>query len=200
MLKPLVIHACLVACVAALCASDVHAAYLYRFTNAQGKVEISNAIPNDRVVHGYDVLDMNGRVVRRVAPELSEEELAAKREAEAAREACEDAKRRVMALYRYETEIDHAKAKALDALAIAIDNDEANLAHVRGQHSELLEQAARMERSGNTLTSVVIQNIERAEAQVRVLEESIKNRSGERGEIEKRFEEERAVFLQGGCN
>ena len=200
MLKPLAIIACILACIAAFFVSDAHAAYLYRFTNAQGKVEISNAIPSDRVVHGYDVLDMNGRVVRRVDRELTEDELAAKREVEAAREACEDAKRRVMALYRYESEIDHAKSKALDALAIAIDNDEANLAHVRGQHSELLEQAARMERSGSTLTSVVIQNIERAEAQVRVLEESIKNRSGERVEIERRFEEERTVFLQGGCN
>ncbi len=185
-----------------ICFTSMHvlASNLYRFTNAQGKTEISNAIPNDRVSHGYDVLDMSGRVVRRVAPELSPAEQEAKRIADARRRACEDAYRRVSALYQVESDIDHHKQKALDALAIAIENDEANLAHVRGQHSDLLAQAARMERSGNTLSSVIIQNIERASTQVGVLEESIQNRQGERVAIDQRFEEERAVFLRGGCD
>ena len=127
-------------------------------------------------------------------------EQAQKRAAEAERRACEDAYRRVSALYQVENDIDHHKRKALDALAIAIDNDQANLAHVRNQHNELLEQAARLERSGNSLSSVIIQNIERAATQVNVLEESIENRNHEREEIDKRFEEEREVFLRNGCD
>lgn len=183
-----------------LAAGSVHSAYLYRFTNADGKTEIASAIPNDRVVHGYDVIDTSGRVIRRVAPELSPEAQERKRIEQARIAACQDALRRVQALYQYESEIDHAKSKALDALAVAIDNERANLAHVRGQHADLLQQAARMERSGNSLSSVVIQNIERAAAQVRVLEETIKQRSGEREDIERRFEDEREVFLLGSCS
>ncbi len=183
-----------------LAAGGVHSAYLYRFTNAEGKTEIASAIPNDRVVHGYDVIDTSGRVIRRVAPELSPEAQERKRVEQAQLKACEDALRRVQALYQYESEIDHAKLKALDALAVAIDNERANLAHVRSQHAELLQQAARMERSGSSLSSVVIQNIERAAAQVRVLEENIKQRSGEQADIDRRFEEERQIFLQGSCS
>ncbi len=182
-----------------LAAGSGHAAYLYRFTNADGKIEIAGAIPNDRVVHGYDVIDTSGRIIRRVAPELSPEEQERKRIELARVQACEEALRRVQALYQYETEIDHAKEKALDALAVAIDNERANLAHVRGQHADLLQQAARMERSGSVLSSVLIQNIERAAAQVRVLEENIRQRSGERADIERRFDEEREIFLQGSC-
>ena len=186
-------------CAFGVVAASANAANLYRFTNAEGKVEISSSIPNDRVIHGYDVIDMRGRVIQRVAPQLTPEQQEAKRIRMAARRQCEADQARVSALYQYESDIDNHKAKALEALAIAIENDQANLVHARGQHAQLLDQAARMERSGNSLTSMIIANIERAKAQVTVLEDSIANRNTEREDIERRFEQERQTFLKGGC-
>ncbi len=174
------------------------AGYLYRYTNSQGKTEIASAVPNDRARFGYDVLDHSGRVVRRVDAELSGEALERKKIKEARQAECLEAYRRVSALYQYETEIDHAKGKALDALSMAIENDQANLAHARNQHEQLLEQAARMERSGKALSEIVVQNIDRAAGQVRTLTESIRQRQGERTEIERRFEQERETFRGSG--
>lgn len=172
---------------------------LYRFTNAQGKVEISSSIPNERVKFGYDVLDQSGRVIRRVAPELTGAELEAKRKKEAELAKCRETWRRVSAMYQTEADIALFEKEEIEALETAVANERANLLVLKGQHTDLLAQAARIERSGGTLNSVLIQNIERAASQVKLLEQSIRKRESERKRISSRFNAERAAFRRGNC-
>lgn len=172
---------------------------LYRFVNAQGKVEISNSIPNDRVIHGYDVLDGTGRLVLRVAPQLTSEQLLEKRKKEEARRICQESYLRVTTMYQTESDIERFKKEAVEALETAIANDKANLLVVRGQQSELLAQAARSERSGSTLGPILVQNIERANSQIKLLEKSIKTRQSERAQIDNKYEKELEIFRRGPC-
>lgn len=172
---------------------------LYRFTNAQGKLEIAHSIPNDRVKFGYDVLDNSGRVVRRVAPELTGAELDAKRKRDAELAECRATWQRVSTMYQTEADIDRFEAEEIEALETAVANDRANLLVLKGQHSDLLAQAARTERSGGTLTDLLVQNIERAANQVKLLEQAIAKREKERKKIAGRFERERAAFRRGKC-
>jgi len=172
---------------------------LYRFVNSQGKVEISNSIPNDRVPHGYDVLDGTGRLILRVAPQLTPAQIKQKQQKEAELRACREGYLRVTAMYQTEADIDRFKGQAVEALKTAIANDQANLLVVRGQHAELLAQAARAERSGSTLSAILVQNIDRAKGQIKLLEKSVQDRQIQHSQIESRFQKEREILKRGPC-
>jgi predicted metalloendopeptidase len=172
---------------------------LYRFTNAQGKVEIAHSIPNDRVKFGYDVLDANGRVVRRVAAELTGAELEAKKRRDAEIAECRATWMRVSTMYQTSADIDRFEAEEIEALETTLANDRAKLVALRGQHNALLAQAASIERSGGTLTNILIQNIERAAGQIKLMEQAISKREKERRNISSRFKNERVAFKRGKC-
>ena len=85
-----------VATLLAAMALPAQAGQLYRFTNADGGLELSSSIPNDRVPFGYDVIDSrSGRLLRKVDPQLTAAEAAAKAELERRVNVCQIAQRRV---------------------------------------------------------------------------------------------------------
>jgi len=172
---------------------------LYRFTNAQGKTEIAHSIPNDRVKFGYDVLDASGRVVRRVAAELTGADLEAKKKRDAELAECRSTWTRVSTMYQTSADIDRFEATEIEALETTLANDRSKLVALRGQHNDLLAQAARIERSGGTLTNILIQNIDRAAGQIKLMEQSIGQREKERRNISAKFKKERAAFKRGKC-
>lgn len=73
---------------------------LYRFVNSQGKVEIPNSIPNDRVPQGCDVLDDSGRLILRIAAQLTPAQIKQKRQKEVEQKACREGYLRVTAMYQ----------------------------------------------------------------------------------------------------
>src|SRR5690554_2161330 len=58
---------------------------MYRYTDEEGRVVISNTIPQPATKRGYDILNSNGRVVEVIPPAPTDEEIAA-REAEKQRQ------------------------------------------------------------------------------------------------------------------
>src|SRR6187455_1342798 len=58
--------------------ADTSVGRLYRYRNAEGAIELSNAVPAERVAGGYDVLDKRGNVIERVAPQLTSQQVAEK--------------------------------------------------------------------------------------------------------------------------
>src|SRR5690554_2018434 len=60
-------------------------AAMYRYTDENGQLVISNTIPQEATRRGYDILSDNGRVIERVPRAPTDEEIAA-REAEKERE------------------------------------------------------------------------------------------------------------------
>ena len=53
-------------------------ATMYRYTDENGRLVISNTIPQEATKRGYDILSNNGRVVETVAPAPTAEEIAAR--------------------------------------------------------------------------------------------------------------------------
>jgi len=60
-------------------------AAMYRYTDENGRMVISNTIPQEATKRGYDILGNNGRVVETIPPAPTDEEIAA-REAEKQRQ------------------------------------------------------------------------------------------------------------------
>lgn len=190
----------LVAVLGLLPLSMAQAGALYRYKNADGGIELSSSIPNDRVPFGYDVIDgASGRLLRTVAPQLTPAEAAAKAEHERRVGVCQIAQRRVQTMYESHEDIDNAEIKAMQSLETRIVNAQANLTHLRNQRSKLEDQAARLERSGKGVTPVLVGNLERASNQIETLLQEIDARRSEQLDTREGYELDRQIFSLGDC-
>lgn len=173
---------------------------LYRYTNAQGQLEISHAIPTDRVAAGYEVIDSStGQVIRVVAPQLTPEQLAAKQRREREAAICNQEMERLRALYGREQDITHASDQAVASLQGRIEQIRANLLIEQRRLEEFQLDAAQLERSGNSVPTRLLNNMKRTEAQVATLEREILQRHAEQDQARSRFQADLELYRQGEC-
>ena len=177
-----------------------HGATLYRYINDKGYQEIGYSVPNHLVPNGYDVIDESGRLVRRVAAQLSEEEYAVKLEQERKLEACQKSKDRVHRRYEVLTDIDEAERLFEEQLEESLRNAKANLDYSRSKLSEQQEQAANMERAGNVIPKHLLDNINQTEQQIQTLTSQMAGQQLGAVTKAKEFDEERRVFQLSECN
>jgi hypothetical protein len=174
--------------------------HLYRFRNAEGQLEISHTIPSDRVTLGYDVIDRrSGRLIEKVDPQKSPEEIARIERETKARNACKDALARVNSMYQSELDIEAAEEQTLESLDGRIANAQASLRQTLDQKRDFEATAAQLERSGKSLDPTLVTNIERAEAQAGNLQREIEQRHREQDEARIRFANDLALFRQATC-
>jgi hypothetical protein len=187
-------------CLLVAAVADAAAGRLYRYQNDEGRTEMSHSIPGEAVARGYDVLDAGTlRVIERVPPQPSPEELAARQERERAAEACRQELRRVHALYGSERDIETAENQVLRSLATRIEHTETNLVIERKRLEDTEQQAAHRERTGRPVSAELIRAIERSRAHIQALEEEIAQRRGEQEDARRRFANERRAFTEGTC-
>ena len=173
---------------------------LYRWTNDQGKQEYSHSISGDMVIRGYDVLDgQSMRVVRRVQPQLSERQYAAKLEHERQLADCKRAMRRVITLYLSIEDIESAEKQMLKSMDSRIANAQANLALAENQRLGLEQEAANKDRAGEMLQSAFINSIERVKIQIVNQRQEIDKRNREKDQAKLDFAEDRRVFSLTNC-
>jgi predicted metalloendopeptidase len=172
---------------------------LYRYKNAEGRIEISNAIPADRVAGGYEVLDLSGQVLQTVAPQLSAAELAQKEAQDREAQACLQNVERVMALYGSVEDITTAEEQTRRSLDARINSLETNVALERRRLEEHESEAAQRERTGRAIPSDVTQNIARSRAQIEAMETELAQRRSERDSSAAQFAEERRLFETREC-
>jgi hypothetical protein len=185
---------------ASLISIPVQASSLFRYINDKGYQEIGYAVPNHLVANGYDVIDERGRLIRRVAAQLSEEDYAAKLERERKLEACEKAMGRVQRRYEELADIDAAERLFVSQLDESIKDNETNRESYKGQLSDAQERAAQLERNGTTIPRVTLANISLTELEIQTLTAQIANQELVRIDKALEFNEERRLFQLGVCN
>ncbi len=183
-----------------LAALPADAATLYRYINDKGYQEIGYSVPPHLVPNGYDVIDDSGRLIRRVAAQLSEEEYAAKLEHERKLEACEKAYERVHRRYERLEDIDKAEVQFEAQLEESLQNDQANLEYNRTELAKYRESAAGHERKGQIIPERVLDSIEQTERTIRNLTAKIDQSEQSRTTKAEQFDEERRVFQMNGCD
>jgi hypothetical protein len=176
-----------------------YGATLYRYINDKGYQEIGYSVPNHLVPNGYDVIDDSGRLVRRVAAQLSEAEYAVKLEQERKLEACQKAMARVHRRYEALTDIDDAERLFEEKLEESLKNAKANLDYSQAKLAEQQELAANMERSGKVIPKHLLDNMNQTEQQIQALTSHMVGQ--EQGAVAKAeaFDEERRVFQLTDC-
>ena len=170
------------ACVVLLLVS-VSAHSYFRYVDENGKLVLSQTIPNERVRYGYDVLDQNGNLIERVEPQLTESQYQRKLELEAAQQECLMKLDRTHKLYQSAGDIDYAEGQALKSLENRVSNTRANLTMAQNQLLEFESTAAQLDLAGKVIPDALLDNIARAKFQVDNLGQEITRRSAERGTL-----------------
>ncbi|WP_273805576.1 MULTISPECIES: DUF4124 domain-containing protein [unclassified Pseudomonas] len=142
------------------------AAELYRYLDRNGTLVIDRqGVPPEYAGKGYDVLNEQGRVIRKVAPALPAAEL--DRQARERQQALVDGQLRK--LYSNVEDVDRAKARKLTELDGLMQIKKANLEATRQLQSQLMEQAAVQQRNGQALPADLQARLDAAAAdQVRL--------------------------------
>ncbi|MGE6319321.1 DUF4124 domain-containing protein [Pseudomonas oryzihabitans] len=142
------------------------AAELYRYLDRNGTLVIDRqGVPPEYAGKGYDVLNEQGRVIRKVAPALPAAEL--DRQARERQQAVVDGQLRK--LYSNVEDVDRAKARKLAELDGLLQIKKANLEAARQLQSQLMEQAAVQQRNGQALPADLQARLDAAAAdQVRL--------------------------------
>jgi len=142
------------------------AAELYRYLDRNGTLVIDRqGVPPEYAGKGYDVLNEQGRMIRKVAPALPAAEL--DRQARERQQALVDGQLRK--LYSNVEDVDRAKARKLAELDGVLQIKKANLEATRQLQSQLMEQAAVQQRNGQALPADLQARLDAAAAdQVRL--------------------------------
>lgn len=167
------------------------AANMYRYTDENGQIVISNTIPQEATKRGYDILSNNGRVIETIPPAPTEEEIAA-REAEKQRqkELAEQREKDRALLKRFShpdqaVKAMHRKIRELEGL---IQLKRGNISVISSQLDSEQSRAANMERAGREIPEATLEKIRRLESQIRDIEREITSQTQEIEELRKAFE------------
>ena len=173
-----------------LFAADAQAT-MYRYTDENGRLVISNTIPQEATKRGYDILSNNGRVVETVAPAPTAEEIAA-REAEKERqkqlEIQQEQDRLLLKRFSHPDQAVRAMHRKIRELEGIIQLKRGNISVISSQLDSEQSRAADMERAGRDIPETTLEKIRRLEAQIRDIEREISAQRQDIGEMKKAYE------------
>jgi len=145
---------------------------MYRYTTPDGNMAVSATLNQQAIHAGYQVLDLNGQVIRR-EPAAPPEEQARRREAmEAKRQAQQRARqdKELERLYAGPEDAVRARERQMEALDLRISYATNTLSQLEEKRDQEVSVAARAERAGRAVpdgTREAIDGYERRIAHVR---------------------------------
>lgn len=160
--------------------------YMYRYTNGDGVVVIEYHMPPEAVHFGYEILNPDGTLYRRIGRALTAEEMV-HRSADEKRKAMEEVEAERLRrwdeslLLRYSSvaDIESARERTLGNLKIAISILLSNIRSLNAQVESNQSKAADIERTGGDVPEGIISNIESYRTQIAEAEQAIVERNVE---------------------
>lgn len=168
----------------------------YRYTNEDGVRVLEDRIPPRYVSGGYEVVSINGRVIRTVPPAPSEEEALRRQDEQRAQEERESYNRELRRRYSTVRDIRDAKRRNLAELQGNISMLESNLSNVRLQIRDLESRAAARERSGREVSDSIIENLATLQAEIIEIQAQIGQREQEYEQVEAKFDQDIEHFKE----
>lgn len=185
----------------ALLAMTAHAAekpgngrVYYRYVNEDGVKVVNHSIPPEYVPKGYEVVSLNGEVLRVVEPSpvgAEAERAALERKLRKQQEKTDKLLRR---RYSSVADIEAAKTRNLQELQGNISILTSNLSNIRSQITTQQEQAASIERSGRTVNDELLRNLSALQDEERDIQKQIKQRELEYQAASDKFDQDMKRF------
>jgi len=168
----------------------------YRYTSEDGVQVLNSMIPPEYVSKGYEVVSLNGEVLKVVEPAPSEEEaeqVALERKARLEQERRDKLLRR---RYSSVKDIEAAKARGLQELQGNISILNSNLSNVRAQIAAGQKQAAIIERGGRSVSDTLLNNLSTLQSEEQNILLQIKNREQEYQSVSDKFDRDMLRFKE----
>lgn len=169
---------------------------LYRWTDAEGKVHYTDALPPEASKNARDTLNNAGRPVDHTERALTEEERAA-REAEEAKLAeakrVEDERAKMdavlVASYPNAADLERAYKERFDLIEQSVESARVGIRSQEKSLADLLAHAGDLERNGKPVPAKVIESIGKTRAQVADQRDYLVKREAERDALRKEFDD-----------
>lgn len=199
----LIFAACLLTFVAASALAADKTRNHYRWKDAQGNLHFDDALPNEALQFGYDVISASGIVVRHVAPPRTAEQIKADEKAEmqkkaearaATQQAQEDAQ--ILAAYPNEGELASAQKAQLDMIDQYIESTQISLQSQEKSLTDMLSHAADLERTGKPVPAALSAQIESLRANIEKQKAYIASKQQEKIDSAKKFDTELAHYRE----
>lgn len=175
----------------------------YKWRDAAGALHYSDSLPADALQYGYEIVNSQGMVVKRVErAKTAEEKAVAKAElakAQAEREAADARVRtdnQLLSAYPAESDLKRAQQQKLELLEQQVSAARISL---RGQEQALTDQlahAAEVERSGKPLPEGQARQLAETQKQVDAQRAAVAKRENEHATAAARFEAEAARYRE----
>ncbi|WP_444995736.1 hypothetical protein [Aliikangiella sp. IMCC44359] len=178
-------------------ATEATAKQFYRFKNAEGNMIVKDQLTNEMIAVGYDVINAQGKVIKRVGPgkTLGEEEKERLKEIE---------KKKQEYAFKLKIKSDAELLRQFSSIADIIRNRDAQLLaleqriKIQGSKSDLLKlqledqqrQAATHERLGQKIPKVLQSDIEGTQSQITTNIKSIATLETEKVNVAQRYEKD----------
>jgi hypothetical protein len=169
---------------------------LYRWTDANGEVHYTDALPPQAASDARDTLNSSGRPVSHTERAPTEEERVVL-EAEAAR--LEQEKRLaddkakmdavLVASYPSEVELERAYKERFDLIEQSVESARVGIRSQEKSLTDLLSHAGDLERNGRNVPAAVIESIGKTRAQVADQRDYLAKREAERAALRKEYED-----------
>ena len=102
-------------------------------------------------------------------------------------------------LYQVEADIDYTEEQGLESIDQSIANQRAKLVVMTSQRADFESEAAQLDISGQAIPNVLLDNIQRAKAQEKNLQDEIEKRFAQKLELGKTNAYDRLVFALENC-
>jgi len=174
----------------------------YRCTSKDGKKYYGSAVPPQCIGQPVEVMNKQGRVVRRIDPEGTEKERAAKEAAEAKkreqlavqREAARR-NRALLATYTSTKDIDEARKRALADNHKAILDVETRIEQIRKRQAGYEKELALYKGKGNPPARLA-EDARSAEVDLRYQEELLASKRKDAEQINARYDDDKKRYIQ----
>lgn len=199
----LIVCAVAFACTATAIAAGSGMRNQYKWRDANGALHYSDSLPAEAAKYGYEVVNGQGIVVRRVERAKTAEELAAAK-AEQARERTrrEEAEARtradaqLLSAYPSEADLQHAQKQKLELLDQQVESGRISLRSQEQALADQLAHAAEVERNGKTLPQPQAKLMAETRKQIDVLRAAMTRRENERAAAAAAMEAERTRYRE----
>lgn len=166
-------------------------ARMYRYTDENGQMVISNTVPSRASVRGYDILNNQGRVIETVDAAPTAEELAeraSRKEAERRQKQQQKEDTKLLRRFSHPDEAVKAMHRKIQEMQSLNQLKRGNIAVIVNQLDDEQSRAADLERSGRKVPEATLTKIDRLQSQVRDIEREITVQNAEISTMRKAFE------------
>lgn len=178
----------LAALLAAVSVADAAGTKLYRYKNDKGVIAVDDHVPPEFAKNGYEILAPDGRVLEIVPRQLTGDEGAKKRAADAEAKRLREWDKNLLLRYSSTDDIEAARERAMREIDIRIGILRSNVLTTKAQLEREQEKAADIERRGGSVPEAATANLDKLKVELAGFEESIRERLKEKDDTKASYQ------------